>query len=169
MTNILEILKYAMEMEKQGEIFYKKYKDEFESERAKRIFENLAKVEAEHYNILKKHYDMLSENKHWDEIEVDLEEGNKVFEKVLKEEKDKMTSGNLKSNLADLTIMRMAYLIENDFAEFYENAIEKVESPQARNLLKTLSEWEYNHRKLFYNEYKSLMEENWFDQKFYPF
>lgn len=169
MDTTLEILKYAMEMEKQGQMFYQKYKDEIENENAKKVFESLADVENDHYNILKKHYDGLSENKNWSSADIKLTDGEDIFENVFKEEQDKMTNKNLKSSFSDMTIMRMAYLIENDFANYYREAIKKTDNEQAKNLLKTLAEWEDKHREYFYNEFKSFMQDSWFDQSFYPF
>ncbi|MBS4537617.1 ferritin family protein [Clostridium sp. D2Q-11] len=169
MDNTLQILKYAMEMERQGKMFYLKYKDEIQNEKAKKVFANLAEVEEEHYNILKKHYDGLESNKNWSSTDLELSSGEEIFQKVLEEEKDKMTEENLDSNFSDMAIMRMAYLIENDFANYYRDAIKKADNEQAKNLLKTLAEWEDKHREYFYNEFKGFMEESWFDQNFYPF
>ncbi|WP_130808108.1 ferritin family protein [Senegalia massiliensis] len=169
MENILQILKYAMEMEKQGQRFYQKYKDEIEDKDVKKVFESLADVENDHYNILKKHYDGLSENNNWSSFDIELSSGSEIFENVFEEEKDKMTKRNLESSFSDMTIMRMAYLIENDFANYYREAITKTDNEQAKNLLKTLAEWENKHREYFYNEFKKYMQDSWFDQSFYPF
>lgn len=46
----------------------------------------------------------------------------------------------------------MAYLIENDFANFYEKALEKSKNEQEKTLLETLAKWEHTHRELFYKE-----------------
>ncbi|MGO1368191.1 MAG: ferritin family protein [Senegalia sp. (in: firmicutes)] len=169
MDNTLGILKYAMEMERQGQRFYEKYKDDVENENAKKVFASLAKVEDDHYQILKKHYDGLSENKNWSSEDIDLSGGEDIFENTFKEEEDKMTEKNLNSSFSDMTIMRMAYLIENDFANYYRQAIEKTDNEQAKNLLKTLAEWEDKHREYFYKEFKSYMQDSWFDQSFAPF
>ncbi|MTI48282.1 ferritin family protein [Sporosalibacterium faouarense] len=169
MEKVIKILKYAMHMEKQGENFYLKYKDDIENERGKRIFENLAKVEREHYNLLKAYYDELSQNKSWDDLNIDLSGGEEIFEAVMNEEKDKIISENIKDNMSDMTIMRMAYLIENDFANFYQKALEETDNDQAKELLDTLAKWENKHRELFYNEFKDSMKDVWFDQNFYPF
>ncbi|WP_425447804.1 ferritin-like domain-containing protein [Dethiothermospora halolimnae] len=167
MSRELRILEYAMEMEKQGEKFYLKYKDDVEDKQTKKLFENLAKIENEHYNILKKHFDILSEGGDWSVMDSDLSGGEEIFENVMKEEE--LLSKDYKSNLSDLAIMRMAYLIENDFANFYDKAVETAEGEYEKKLLKYLSKWEHKHRELFYKEFKDLMEDNWFEQKFYPF
>jgi rubrerythrin len=48
----------------------------------------------------------------------------------------------------DLPILRMAYLIERDFTEFYEQAAKKAEG-EVRIVLETLAKWERRHAALF--------------------
>ena len=48
----------------------------------------------------------------------------------------------------DLPVLRMAYLIERDFAEFYAMAAAKVQG-EARQVLDMLATWEHGHEKLF--------------------
>jgi rubrerythrin len=48
----------------------------------------------------------------------------------------------------DLPVLRMAYLIERDFAEFYEMAAERV-SGESQQVLKILASWERRHEELF--------------------
>ena len=170
MEDTLKILEYAMTMEKQGQQFYLKYKDEFKSKEAKRIFENLAKVEAKHYKILKQEYDAVVEkgNLTQADVELALSGGESIFEEAMKQEQDLMTPDS-DTGLNESVIMRMAYLIENDFAEFYKHAAEQTASEDAKKLFSTLAHWENKHRELFYKEYRTLMETNWDEQRFAPF
>jgi rubrerythrin len=48
----------------------------------------------------------------------------------------------------DLSVLRMAYLIERDFAEFYTQMASKV-SGDAREVLSMLAHWEQRHEQLF--------------------
>lgn len=162
-TKKLKVLEYAMQMEKQGMDFYTNNMTQVSDPNAKKIFESLAKVEKEHYNLLRQLHSKLSEKK--STVELDLEEGIKIFEKELKDSNIKLED----MNGGDLAIMRMAYLIENDFADFYKKAAENATNTEVKELLLNLAEWENTHRKIFYKEFKDLMEENWFKQTFYPF
>jgi rubrerythrin len=72
-------------------------------------------------------------------------------------------------SLNDIAIVRMAYLMENDFTDFYLSASEKTVAPAAKELLSTLANWEKAHRDLFQDEYRFLMEEKWGEQQFAPF
>jgi rubrerythrin len=52
----------------------------------------------------------------------------------------------------------MAYLIERDFAEFYEMAAQKSEG-EARKVLEMLAEWERGHERLFKGLHDMAFEE----------
>jgi len=60
--------------------------------------------------------------------------------------------------VADLPVLRMAYLIEHDLAEFYEMAASKVVA-DAREVLKMLAAWERGHERLFKNLHDKAFEE----------
>jgi rubrerythrin len=48
----------------------------------------------------------------------------------------------------DLPVLRMAYLIERDFAEFYEMSAARAEG-EAKQVLEMLAHWERGHEQLF--------------------
>lgn len=48
----------------------------------------------------------------------------------------------------DLPVLRTAYLIEKDFAEYYENSA-KLVTGEGRKVLETLAKWERGHESLF--------------------
>jgi len=50
--------------------------------------------------------------------------------------------------VADLPVLRMAYLIERDFSEFYHLAASKAEG-DAKVVLDMLARWEAGHERLF--------------------
>ena len=60
--------------------------------------------------------------------------------------------------VADLPVLRMAYLIEHDLAEFYEMAAGKVVA-DAREVLKMLATWERGHERLFKKLHDKAFEE----------
>jgi rubrerythrin len=53
----------------------------------------------------------------------------------------------------------MAYLIERDFAEFYEMAAERVEATSARQALEMLARWERGHEELFKRMHDKAFQE----------
>lgn len=48
----------------------------------------------------------------------------------------------------DLPVLRTAYLIERDFAEFYEMSAAKAEG-ESKKVLEMLARWEHGHERLF--------------------
>lgn len=165
MKKTLDILKFAMEMEKKGQEFYKSNMSKVRNPRVKAIFENLAGVEEKHYKLLEQYHKTLLETEDWEELDLNMCEpcAEKLYTDI------EAQSVNLEYDISDITILRMAYLIENDFAQFYHSAAESVSNPRAKKLLANLESWEIQHREAFYEEYKIAMEQNWFDQSFAPF
>ena len=58
----------------------------------------------------------------------------------------------------DLPVLRTAYLIERDFAEFYEMAAKKA-TGAAKQILELLAQWERDHEKLFKQTHNKAFEE----------
>jgi rubrerythrin len=58
----------------------------------------------------------------------------------------------------DLPILRMAFLIERDFSEFYEMAALKVEDKPAKQTLSMLAQWERTHERLFKHMHDAAFE-----------
>jgi rubrerythrin len=54
----------------------------------------------------------------------------------------------LEAMVPDLPVLRTAYLIERDFAEFYANAAAQAEGAP-KQVLEMLSRWEHGHEALF--------------------
>jgi rubrerythrin len=60
--------------------------------------------------------------------------------------------------VADLPVLRMAFLIERDFAEFYEMAAKQAEG-NAKEVLTMLATWERGHERLFKIYHDKAFEE----------
>ncbi|SDY40788.1 ferritin-like domain-containing protein [Tindallia californiensis] len=162
------IIEFAMTMELQGQKFYESFMDQAENETAKLLFKSLAQTEKEHYEILKAQYDSLNEKGKWLDLSDKLEQNPDQLLFTKRKETENFSADKLHSH-ADLSILRMAYLIENDFAEYYQKAADQTKDPIGKKILLTLCEWENEHRRLFHEEYQEAMQNNWFDQGFSPF
>ena len=64
----------------------------------------------------------------------------------------------LEAMVPDLPVLRMAYLIERDFAEFYEMAAGKSEG-KAKQVLGMLATWERGHERFFKQLHDKAFEE----------
>jgi rubrerythrin len=168
--NIRKILQFAMRMERQGENFYRYYAGKIKNAQTREIFEQLADMEKEHYNILKDRFDALGGDESIQVISwvVDVK---KLMEspKIFADESGTFDTGDEEERISDLTIVRMAYLIEKDFSMFYKYAATRVDDGEVRKFLKTLSEWETGHMKVFHDQYQNLMRKNWEDIGSYLF
>lgn len=153
-----QIMRYAMQMELDGYNFFKEKSEKFSNPTTKKLFLDLAEVEMDHYNFIKEQLDEYLET---DSFKIDSEIINRDENSIFKaREKSEHISETLKeSDIPDLTILRMAYLIERDYAEFYRKAAEKADDEMAKTVFKKLAEWEDGHEKLFKSEYDRRMEE----------
>ncbi|MFZ5351598.1 MAG: ferritin-like domain-containing protein [Bacillota bacterium] len=167
MNDILKALAYAIEMEKQGEYFYKTNMDRVKSTKAKSIFQRLALMEKDHQKLLLKQFDELKQGKNW--IDILKFKENEVDMFGAREELEHIPQSEYESELGDISIIRMAYLLENDLAEYYAKAVENTGDPMGKEMFLTLSKWEIEHRDMLYKEYKELMERNWFEMGYSPF
>lgn len=166
MSDILNILAYAIKREEEGERFYKDNLKRVTSKETKAVMESLAEMEREHTELLQKRYKALKENGEWLPFTEDIK-GVSIFQERF--EAEKTTKADLESDLSDITILRMAYLIENDLAEFYKKAASDIEDPEGKRLFLALSNWEVEHKNTLYKLYQDHFHDNWFDAGFSPF
>ena len=153
------ILKYAMQMEKDGAQVFRDSAARFQDGTTAGLFENLAKVEEAHYEYLEDKLaaytggtlDGNAEDAMMNQGEQD------IFSS--RADSEHLDTTLVESDTPDITILRMAYLIEKDFAEFYEEMQDYVEDENLKGLFAQLSEWERGHESLFKSEYKRLMKE----------
>jgi rubrerythrin len=160
MNKIKDILKFAMRMEQDAADFYSYYMDKAQSENTRKLFTELAAIETKHYLVLKSKFDELGFQD--PPITMSWVVDNAFISKdphILADISD--IAENHNKDASDLSIIRMAYLIENDFALFYKNAIDTVEDIGAKKFLSELSQWETQHKELFYNKYQELLKKHW--------
>lgn len=165
-NNYVDILKYAMNMERKAGEFYKMYMDKVEEDSNKEIFKRLAEMEDEHYEILENQLKKVEKDGLF--AEFDIKSIGKA-EDIFKINERDIKSIDFSKAVLDLPILRMAYGMESDFAYFYSKAAEKAEDPNAKKLLETLADWEIVHRDSFDEEIKLATEHSWFSNSFAPF
>lgn len=162
MNKIKNILKFAMRMEKDAADFYEYYMDKAEAEETKELFSGLAEIEKQHYSILKKKFDELQYSEPPLTISWVVDDSFKAQDPhILADNSDTISSAAEAST--DISIIRMAYLIEHDFAYFYGKAVEAVEEPEAKKFLQELAGWEKQHSDLFQKRYQALLDKSWSD------
>lgn len=151
------VIRYAMQMELDGADFFKSKADKVQNETAKALFLKLAKDEMEHYDFLKRHLDKYIKNDKF-KIEERIEEVDlDIFEQRAKTEHLEATIEE--SFVPDITVLRLAYLIERDYKEFYEEAARNADEPIIKELFETLAAWEAGHEIIFKEEHDRRMKE----------
>lgn len=164
MDKIKSILKFAMRMEKDAGDFYEFYMDKAVSKETGKLFAELVGIERQHYGILKKKNDELEYSEPPITISWVVDENFKAQDPHVLADNSDILPG-LDADATDISIIRMAYLIETDFAYFYKKAAEIMEEPEVKGFLTELAGWELQHKELFYKKYLSLLDKNWSDIK----
>lgn len=161
MDKIKQILEYAMRMENDAEEFYNYNLDRVKSTELKKLFEELVEMEKNHYAVLSSAYDMLNITPPplamaWVVDDTSREKNVSIIadnSEIIADDKA----------ISDLSIIRLAYLMESDFALFYFNAAGQVEDPGAKKLLLELADWEKKHEVMFKVKYEKLLKQSWKD------
>ena len=156
---VVNILKYAMDMEMNGHNFFKESAETFTSPVTKALFLELAEVELEHYKLIKSELESYTDSP--EDFELDEEVLDRDESSIFSQRKgsEALDTTLVESDVPDLNIMRMAYLIERDFKEFYDEAKDMVDDENVKKLLQRLSDWERGHETIFKREYDRLKKE----------
>jgi rubrerythrin len=154
--DILKIYQYALQREIEGKRFFEQNAERLSHAAAVGAFKNLAAEEQKHIDFIQSQIE---------QIEKDLSPSlamGKAFEnegffskRAVSEILDRTV---LESMVPDLPVLRMAYLIERDFAEFYEKAAAKAEG-EGKKALEMLANWERDHESLFKQYHDMAFEE----------
>lgn len=157
-NRVANALQYAMKLEMDGYDFYMEKSKEFANPTTEKIFVELAEEEKAHYEFLKSELENYVDNPKEYTMNPDfLNPEESVFEK--RAESQKLDITLKESDVPDLTVLRMAYLVEADTAEFYAAQAEQAESENIKGVFTMLSEWERGHEKMFRDEYNRLLKE----------
>ncbi len=158
----IAILKFALAREREGAKFYREKMKDMHVKEIREIFEELSRMETDHVAYISK---LLEEISRGDEIIFQLDIKESIF---ATRENIELNGISVDSIAGDLSILRMAYLIEKDFEDFYKEKAETVSREEVKELLMKLSAWEEGHKKVLLDLYDILMDEYWNEQQFEP-
>jgi rubrerythrin len=145
--NVQKIYEYALQREHEGKRFFETNAERMAHAAAAAIFRRLAEEEQRHIEFIE---GLLRRLEGAPESETsgpapELETGERFEARAESEMLDQTV---IESMIPDVAILRMAYLIERDFAEFYEMSAQRAEG-EARAALTSLARWERGHERLF--------------------
>ncbi len=154
--DIQKIYQYALQREKEGKRFFEDNAAHLSHAAAVGAFKTLAAEEQKHIDFIQRQLDLLQANQSPDAKLGVPGEGEGFF--AMRATIEALDQTVLEAMVPDLPVLRTAYLIERDFAEFYELAAQKSEG-EAKTTLEMLAHWERGHEKLFKNLHDRAFEE----------
>lgn len=141
-----KILAYALQREHEGKRFFEENSKRMSSAAAVGAFKRLAAEEQQHIVFIENQIKLLDAGKSPSaEPPADLGGAGFFTGRAVVEKLDQAVD---EAMVADLPVLRTAYLIERDFAEFYEMSAKKA-TGEAQRVLTMLAAWERGHEALF--------------------
>jgi rubrerythrin len=154
--DIRKIYEYALQREHEGKRFFTQNADRLSHAAAAGAFRQLAAEEQKHIEFIQAQIDALDRGEAPDStIGVELQQEGFFSQRA---ESELLDQTMLEAMVPDLPVLRTAYLIERDFADFYEMAAGKSEG-EARKVLEMLAQWERGHERLFKHLHDRAFEE----------
>lgn len=145
--NIRKLYEYALQRENEGKRFFITNAERLNHAAAIDAFTQLAEEEQKHIDFIQGLLDNLSQG-----LAPDISPGFEMEKSGFfsqRAETEMIEQTISEAMIPDLPILRMAYLIERDFSEFYEMAASKVQDDLEKQTLSMLAQWERTHERLF--------------------
>ena len=155
--DLRKIYEYALQRERDGRDFFRDNAGRFSHAAVTGMFERLAEEEEKHIRFIQGLIQRLEADGTVDVTAGEEMEGAGFFS--TRAESEMLDQTIIESMVPDLPVLRTAYLIERDFAEFYEMAAGRVEDETAARSLEMLARWERQHEKLFKAMHDRAFEE----------
>ena len=153
---IRKVYEYALQREHEGKRFFAENAGRLSHAAAVGVFEQLAKEEQKHIDFIQAQIDALDQGEQLSSsMGLELQKDGFFSQRAETEMLDQTT---LEAMVPDLPVLRTAYLIERDLADFYEMAAAKSEG-EAREVLTMLGNWERGHERLFKRLHDTAFEE----------
>jgi rubrerythrin len=145
--DIRKIYEYALQREHEGKRFFEENASRLSHAAAVGAFKELAAEEQRHIEFIETQIEALDKGQpaSSEALNKELTEGA-FFSK--RAESEMLDQTVLEAMVPDLSVLRVAYLIEKDFAEYYEESAKKV-TGEGRKVLEMLAKWERGHESLF--------------------
>ena len=149
--DIRKVLEYALQREYEGKRFFEQNAGRLQNAAATGAFKAIAAEEQRHIEFIQSQLNALADGQ---AIAPELPSAGFFADRA---DSESIADTVAESMVADLPVLRMAYLIERDFSEFYAQAASKVEG-DAKKTLDMLAHWEAGHERLFKNMHDKAFE-----------
>ena len=151
--NLEKIYQYALKREQEGYDFFKANAEKTAHAAAAGVFEKLAEEELKHIEYIK---GLMEGSEEAETSTVAELEDEGFFEDRARTEL--LAQSVIESMIPDVAVLRTAYLIEHDLAEFYEKAA-AMSVGKAQEAFGLLAKWERGHEVLFRELHDRVFEE----------
>jgi rubrerythrin len=155
--DIIKIYQYALQREYEGRDFFRNNAGRFGHAAVQGVFNELANEEEKHIVFIQGLIDALKEKGVAGLEAGQAMDGEGFF--TSRAHSELLDQTIIEAMVPDLPVLRTAYLIERDFADFYEMSAGKVEDDIAKKSLQMLARWERQHEKLFKSMHDKAFEE----------
>jgi len=153
--DVRKIFEYALQREFEGKRFFEDNSARLNNAAAASAFRELAVEEGKHIEFIQGQLAALEKGQlSSDALAKELNGGGFFSARAHTEMLDQTV---LEAMVPDLPVLRTAYLIEKDFAEYYENS-SKQATGEAKKILEMLAKWEHGHEVLFKNLHDKAYE-----------
>jgi rubrerythrin len=155
--DVIKIYEYALQREREGRDFFRNNSRRFGHAAVADAFEKLAREEEKHIQFIQGLIDAQQAAG-----VSSLETGQRMEREGFFSERaqaELLDQSIIEAMVPDLAVLRTAYLIERDFAEFYETSASRVDDPLAGQALHMLARWEHRHEELFKAMHDRAFEE----------
>lgn len=153
---IAKIYEYALQREREGRDFFRNNAGRFGHAAVTGVFERLAEEEEKHIRFIQTLIQGLEAEGASDRAGEEMDQAGFFSARA---EEEMLDQTIIEAMVPDLPVLRTAYLIERDFAEFYEMAAGRVEDEEAKKSLQMLARWERQHERLFKAMHDRAFEE----------
>jgi rubrerythrin len=148
----IKALKTAIEIEITGYDTFRSFADKTNNEQGKKIFNQLAKDEESHREILEEQLAKLEGGSAWAEVDIPKSEIEELAPKI--RERTLETKGE--NAVGELDALTTALDLEKRAKEFFVERAEATEIPEAKALFLRLAEWEETHYDLIKAEIDNI-------------
>jgi rubrerythrin len=154
--DIRKIYEYALARELEGKRFFQENASRLSHSAAVAAFNRLAEEEQRHIEFIQLQISLL-DRPETEPLQIPDDPGGAGYftQRAASESIDQTV---YESMVPDLPVLRMAYLIERDFAEFYESSAHQADG-QAKTVLESLAAWERNHERFFKYMHDRVLEQ----------
>lgn len=150
--DIKRILEYALQREYEGKRFFDQNASRLQNAAAAGAFKAIAAEEQKHIEFIQAHLNALMDNKPAPNLI--LPTAGFFAERA---DSESVVDTVAESMVADLPVLRMAYLIERDFSEFYAQHAAQTDG-KPKEILTMLAHWEAGHERLFKSMHDKAFE-----------